>query len=152
MENVIPLDTDITPEAAVSGAVVLANENDTMLSFNAMRLQSDGRYHDAGCAIVRFELCSISKFGYPNDEAWSGIPRTRGLSYGCYEVLNSSWNAELSELNKHSFPDSVPSKARHFLFLFHDSSFECLANGYSIEVVPFDRFNAIALDFLKATT
>jgi hypothetical protein len=149
MEKVISLETDITPEAAVSGAIVLANEYDTMLSFNAMRLMPDGRYHDAGCAIVRFELCSISKFGYPNDEAWSGIPRTRGLGYGCYEVLNSPWNAEISELNKHSFPDSVPSKARHFLFLFHDSSFECLADGYTIEVVSREQFDAIALKFLK---
>lgn len=150
MEKVIPLETDITPEAAVSGAIVLANELDTMLSFNAMRLMPDGLYHDAGCAIVRFELCSISKFGYPNDEAWSGIPRTQGLSYGCYEVLNSPWNAEICELNKHSFPDSVPSKARHFLFLFHNSSFECLADGFTIEVVPWEQFDAIALSFLKS--
>jgi len=149
MEKVIPLDTDITPEAAISGAVVLATELQTMLSFNGMRLQRDGLYHDVGRAIVRFQHCIISKFGYPNDEAWGGIPRTRELSYGCYEVLNSSWNTELCELNKYSFPDSVPGRSRHFLFLFHDSSFECLADGYTIEVVPWERFNAIALDFLK---
>jgi hypothetical protein len=150
MEKIVPLDTDISPEAAISGAVVLANEYDTMLSFNAMRLNSDGLYYNAGCAIVRFELCRISKFGYPNDEAWVGIPKTKGLTYGCYEVLNSAWNEELCELNKHSFPASVPSRARHFLFLFHESSFECLADGYSVEVVPFDQFERIALDFLNA--
>ncbi|MFT3722509.1 MAG: hypothetical protein QM773_02895 [Hyphomonadaceae bacterium] len=148
MEKVIPLETDITPEAAVSGANVLANEHDTMLSFNATRLMPDGLYHDVGCAIVRFDRCLISKFGYPNDEAWDGIPRTRGLSYGCYEVLNSPWNAEICELNKHSFPASVPSKARHFLFLFHDSCFECLASGYTIEVVRADQFESVALRFL----
>ena len=105
MEKVIPLDTDIAPEAAISGAVVLATERHTMLSFNATRLQRDGLRHDVGCAIVRFQRCIISKFGYPNDEAWSGIPRTRELSYGCYEVFNGSWNTELCELNKSSFPD-----------------------------------------------
>jgi hypothetical protein len=72
MEKLVPLDTKIVPEAAVSGAVALATESDTMLSFNA----SDGSQY--GCAIVRFKHSNIHKFGYPNDEAWSGIPRTRG--------------------------------------------------------------------------
>ena len=147
MEKIVPLDIDVRPEAAVSGALVLADERDTVLSFNAMRRQSDGYYHNAGFAIFRFECCQIFKFGYPNDEAWAGIPRTRGLGYGCYEVLDSSWNAELCELNKHSFPKSVPGTSRHFLFLFHDSSFECLADGYTIEIVPSDRFDAVARGF-----
>lgn len=150
MEKVVPLETDITPEAAVSGAIALANEYDTMLSFNATRLMPDGLYQNVGCAIVRFQHCLISKFGYPNDEAWSGIPRTRGLGYGCYEVLNSPWNAEVCELNKHSFPDSVRSPLRHFLFLFHDSSFECLADDFTLEIVPSKQFDAIALAFLKS--
>lgn len=149
MEKVVPLVTDIKPEASVSGAQLLTDEYNTILSFNALRLMPDGFCHDAGCAVVRFEACSVSKFGYPNDEAWSGIPRTRGLGYGCYEVLNSPWNAEICELNKYSFPKSVPSTDRHFLFLFHDSSFECLARDFKLDVVPFDEFNQIALKFLK---
>jgi hypothetical protein len=146
MEKVVPLDTKILPEAAVSGAVALATESETMLSFNA----SDGSQY--GCAIVRFKHCNIHKFGYPNDEASSGIPRTRGLSYGCYEVLNGTWLGELRTLNEHSFPGSPygPRSARHFLFLFHDSSFECLADDLTIEIVPFEQFPRIALDFLGA--
>jgi len=151
LERVVPLDTDIGPEAAVSGAIVFQTEHETMLSFNATRLHPDGRYYDAGCAVVRFKRCNISKFGYPNDEAWSGIPRTKGLDYGCYEILDSPWPAELCELNKHSFPNSKPStELRHFLFLFHDSSFECLAEDYSMELIPagFERYLSVVRRFL----
>lgn len=150
MEKAVPLEIDFVPDAAVSGAAVHSTELETLLTFVAQKRQADGLYHDAGCAMVRFERCLIYKFGYPNDEAWSGIPRTRGLVYGGYEILNSGWNEEISELNKHSFPNTVPDKSRHFLFLFHDSSFECLANGYSIEVIPsgFDPYFSALRKFL----
>lgn len=149
MEKIIPLDRELSPEAAVSGAVVLATEFETMLCFNAMRRQSDGMYRGIGLAVVRFDLCVQSKFGYPNDEAHFSIPRTRGLGYGCFEVLDSPWNEEICALNRHAFPDTVPCKSRHFLFLFHDSSFECLARGCTIEIVPVDRFHQIAIEHLR---
>jgi hypothetical protein len=151
METIVPLNTDIYPRASVSRAVVLATEIDTILTFDAQRRRAGGRYEEAGTAVVRFDGCSVYTFGYPNDEAWVGIPRTRGLTYACYEVLNSEWNAKLAELNRHSFPDSRQPDSRHFLFLFHDSSFECLARGCTIEAVSFDRANAISLAFLKAS-
>jgi hypothetical protein len=149
LEQIVPLNTDIAPDAGVSGAIVRATEYATLLSFNARRLQDDGKYHDAGRAVVRFERCTISKFGYPNDEAWWKIPRTRGLTYGCYEVLNSGWNNEILELNRHSFPKSILRERRHFLFLFHDTSFECLADDCSIEAAPtgFEEFMARTRSF-----
>lgn len=127
-ETIIPLDLGFLPEAAVSGASVLQSEYSCFLLFNAIR-EDDDLYVDAGLAIIEFKGCSVTQFGYPNDEAWSRIPRTRGLSYGCYEVLNSEWTNELTRLNRHGFPDTPDSKQRHFLFLFHDSSFECVASG-----------------------
>lgn len=100
-----------------------------------MKRGPDGFRHPAGTALVEFPRCSITKFGYPNDEAWSGIPRTRGLSYGIYEVLNSEWKIELARLNRHSFPSTTEWGGRHFLFLFHDSSFECLAEDIKLEII-----------------
>jgi hypothetical protein len=148
VDQVVELDIGVTPEAAVSGAVLLQTEERACLMFNAMRdtarpFPQGGFYkEDAGLAIVELVWCSITKFGYPNDEAWSHIPRTKGLAYGVFEVLNSSWIAELTRLNRFGFPNTPESEnKRHFLFLFHDSSFECIARELRVEVRR-DKFSA----------
>ena len=100
-------------------------------------LDASGHSSELGVALIEFATCQITKFGYPNDEAWSVIPRTFGLIYGAYEVINSSWPHELVELNRHAFPNTRDSgDLRHFLFLFHDSSFECLAKDLKVEILP----------------
>src|SRR4051794_31035957 len=127
-DRVIPLNLGCTPEAAVSGALLLQTENKTYLTFNAEKETSDGYSKDAGTAVVEIERCKITKFGYPNDEALPGHPLyPKGLNtYGIYEVLNSSWITELSEQNRIAFPDRTSNKSmRHFIFIFHDNSFEC---------------------------
>src|SRR5690606_7023723 len=101
-----------TPEAAVSGAILVQTEQSVFLSFSAMRptdrMSPRGSPYteDAGVALVEFKTCAVTKFGYPNDEASRSIPRTRGLSYGIFEVLTSYWIRELTELNRYSFPDT----------------------------------------------
>jgi hypothetical protein len=149
VESIVELDIGVTPEAAVSGAVLLQTEERAFLMFNAMRdtlrpTPHGGSYkEDAGRAIVELVLCSVTKFGYPNDEAWSHIPRTRGLAYGVFEVLKSSWISELTQLNRHGFPNTPePTDKRHFLFLFHDSSFECIARELRVEIRQ-DKFYEI---------
>jgi hypothetical protein len=132
-ERIVKLDVGCVPEAAISGPVLLQSDYSTFLVFNAMQ-ERDGAYHDAGHAIVTFERCSITKFGYPNDEAWHAIPRTRGLSYDVHEVLDSDWIREKTRLNRYGFPDTPDSTARHFLILFHDSSFECIARDISVRL------------------
>src|SRR5262249_48989349 len=107
------------------------------LTFNAMRkADPESPYWEAaGTALVELVGCSLSKFGYPNDEAWRDIPRTRGLSYGIYEGKHSSWKEEVVRLNRYAFPKTEEWRGRHFLFLFHDSSFECLAEELRLEIV-----------------
>lgn len=133
-EQIVELDLGCEPEAAISGAVLVQTEKSCFLTFNAMRQCPDGLYRDVGTAFVEFIGLEVSKFGYPNDEAWDGIPRTKGLSYGIFEVFNSTWAREITELNRYSFPNAKESRARHFLFLFHDSSFECLADDIRLEI------------------
>jgi hypothetical protein len=139
-EVIVELDLGVTPEAAISGATLIQSEHQTFLTFNAMRptdrpTPRGGFYkEDAGTAVVEFDCCSITKFGYPNDEARSGIPRTRGLVYGIYEVQDSAWIKEIVALNQFSFPKTTGWSGRHFLFLFHDSSFECIARGLKLEL------------------
>ena len=91
-------------------------------------------------ACVRFKWPSAHMFGPPNDEAFSGHPLAdRGLHpYAVFEVRNSSWIRKLERMNsvhpqhnRERFHDGI----RHFVFAFHDSTFECIADGFQVEVM-----------------
>lgn len=140
-ETILALDVGCRPEAAISGAVLVKTEHSTFLTFNAVRLMADGLYHSVGTALVEFVHCSVAKFGYPNDEARAGISRTTDLVSGVYEVLDSDWKLELARLNRFAFPNTGEWRGRHFLMTFHDTTFECLADDFRLEVIdePYDR-------------
>lgn len=136
-DRIVKLDLGVEPEAAVSGALLLQNENATYLTFNAVRLRFDGKYEEAGTAVIELVRCSTTTFGYPNDEAIGGHPLyAKGLqAYGIFEVLNSSWIAEQERQNRISFPERTDMTwKRHFIFTFHDSTFECLSADLKITV------------------
>jgi hypothetical protein len=94
---------------------------------------------DLPIALVEFVDCYIYKFGGPNDEVFRGQPLSgRGLGgYSAHIVANSRWLAELQRINSvHSNYD--PSSWRddkHYLLLFHDEIFECIATDYKIELI-----------------
>lgn len=132
------IDIGVLPEAAVSGAVVYQTEYASWLVFNAMKRDANGQLEDAGRAVVELVRCSVSKFGYPNDEALPGHPLYKngldGGGYGVYEVLNPTWAKEVTKQNRVCFPKKPDSKQRHFLFTFHDSTFECLADDLRVTI------------------
>ena len=142
-EQIIELDLGFRPEAAVSGAVLVASEFSTFLTFNAVKTSADGAgLEDLGHAVVEFKACHITKFGYPNDEARWGIPRYQTTSYGIYKVKNSEWIPEIVRLNRYRFPDTPDdTTTRHFLFAFHDTTFECLAEDMQFELTkePYEQ-------------
>lgn len=85
-------------------------------------------------ALVEFSRAYAHMFGPPNDEAFSGHPlASRGLDpYGAYEVLHSSWIRNLEGMNAvhpHHKPEHFASY-RHFVFAFHDTTFECVAADF----------------------
>jgi hypothetical protein len=87
-------------------------------------------------AIVRFTSCYAHIFGPPNDEAFAGHPlASRGLRpYGAFEVSHSSWIRRLEKMNSvHPYhrPDAF-SKRRHLVFAFHDTTFECVCDGFEV--------------------
>lgn len=142
-ERVSKIDIGFVPEAAVSGAVLLQSENTTSLVFNAMTLNPEtGLYSNARLAVCSFPGCIVTKFGYPNDEAWSAIPRTRGFGYDVCEVFESAWKQEIDQQNRSAFPSHSAYSKRHFLILFHDSSFECLATSIETELTR-ERFSVV---------
>ena len=60
------------------------------------------------------------------------IPSLR--SYKTYEVINSGWLRNLKQIMTPTGPSF--SKSRHFVLGFHDTRFECIANGYYIRAYP----------------
>ena len=89
-------------------------------------------------AIVIFHRPYVHAFGPPNDEALHGHPLTpRGLKPYCwFEVLSSSWIQSLAAMNSvhpgHR-PDSF-NAYHHFIATFHDSTFECVAQGFDVRL------------------
>lgn len=89
-------------------------------------------------AIVTFQNCLNHKFGFPNDEVLHGHPLyKKGLRpYAAFEINNSSWRRSIIEMNtvhpRHS--SALFDEYKHYTFSFHDSVFECLAEGFTIEI------------------
>ncbi len=89
-------------------------------------------------ATICFNRPYAHMFGPPNDEAFSGHPSaSRGLaSYAVWEIAGSSWIRHLERMNAvHPYhkPSSFES-LRHFVFAFHDSTFECVARSFTAAV------------------
>ena len=87
-------------------------------------------------ALVTFSRPYAHLFGPPNDEAFSGHPlASRGLRpYGAFEVHTSSWVRTLERMNSvHPLHRAEQfSGLRHFIFAFHDTTFECVAHDFSV--------------------
>jgi hypothetical protein len=90
------------------------------------------------CALVRFRHSIAHMFGPPNDEAFAGHPLAeRGLEpYAVFEVENSSWLRTLERMNSvHPYHRAERYAIyKHFIFAFHDSVFECIAEGFELSV------------------
>jgi hypothetical protein len=146
VDTVVEYDIGCFPELAVSGPIVMAVDERLVFSFIATRPTPDGRRADTGRAVVKVEPCLAFRFGYPNDEALPGHPLyDRGFEgVAVYEVLQSSWVAELARQNRVRFPDSDLTTwgARHFLFSFHDSTLEVLGGGLDVSVSD-DPFSVV---------
>ena len=61
----------------------------------------------------------------------------KGLhGYTAQRVMNSKWLAELEAINSvHSYYDATRwRKLNHYIFWFHDTTFECVAESFRVEV------------------
>lgn len=100
-------------------------------------------------AVIEFHRPSLHMFGPPNDEAFDGHPLTkRGLRpYSTVEILDSSWLQLRIEMNRvHRYhSDAMFADLRHFIFAFHDSTFECLARDLTISRMRGSIVDIIAL-------
>jgi hypothetical protein len=90
-----------------------------------------------GAALLEFEHAYADQFGPPNDEAFSGHPLAeRGLQpYSVFQILESSWSRALERMSSihPSHRTKTFAALRHYVFAFHDTTFECVARGFTIK-------------------
>ena len=110
-------------------------------SERALRLEYN-RFADPECSIVTvvFEHPSAHYLGYPNDEVIRGHPLyERGLCLdGFFEVVSSSWIRAMERANRihPCHKAELYVGLSHYVITFHDSTFECVARGYSYTIRP----------------
>ena len=89
-------------------------------------------------AIVTLQHCTIHLFGSPNDETISGhrLYKQGLMSYSAFQLEQSTWITDLERKNSvhsHHNREQYLADKKHYIFTFHDSTFECIAHGYSIQ-------------------
>lgn len=142
-DEVVRLDV---PQSSIGAPlpVVVADEDTLQLAYYAEVVDPDWdgtsiRLVDLSSpepvVLVRFEGAYAWFHGPPNDEAFAGHPlAARGLRpYSAFRVDRSSWVRRLERMNAvHEHHDRKAFAAlRHYVFAFHDSTFECVARGFT---------------------
>ena len=116
---------------------LLANGSRTLLLFYLKDDDSEGNRTES-IALVQFHKCVSVKLGDPNDEVFHGHPLYgKGLEpYTAQIVQNSKWIEELEAINKvHSqYDPALWRSMNHYVFWFHDETFECVARAYEVEI------------------
>lgn len=135
------------PQSSVGAPmpIVLSSEYKTLLAYLLQDelnwgnpTSDDFERSGESIAVVEFNHRRSFMFGSPNDETFHGHPLyERGLhSYGVFEIENSSWIRKLERMNsvhdRHN-PKRF-EKYKHFVFAFHDSTFECVAESFEISI------------------
>jgi hypothetical protein len=148
-DTVIELHNAPRPDAGAPLPLILSDEDYLQLAYLVSEHDPawDGSYTTSASpesegktvACIRFHWPSAHIFGPPNDEAFSGHPlASRGLHpYAVFEVRDSSWIRKLERMNSvhiHHNRERFLAGLRHFVFAFHDSTFECVADGFESEL------------------
>lgn len=125
-------------------------ENDPTWDGTTARLVDPSTEHAERLAVVDFKGAYGHRFGGPNDEVWSGHPLYgKGLQpYSAHLVVNSSWIAAERTVNSvhPGFRPERWERLRHYLLLFHDEIFECLAESHECDLL--ESSFAAALELL----
>ncbi|MEH7356244.1 hypothetical protein V7150_22270 [Neobacillus drentensis] len=139
------------PQSSVGAPipVVLSVESKTVVAYYIQDNELDFESEFEPIAIISFEGCRSTMFGPPNDETFSGHPLySKGLRpYSAFIIENSSWLRKLIEMNSvHPYHNETQfNDYKHYVLSFHDSTFECIAESYSIEIVNDTILNVINL-------
>ena len=129
MDMRLVLVKDTFPEimAGAPCPMVFANEHVVHLSYYDI---------NGDVALVKFEHCFEFKMGMPGEDQISKSPYSDlGLiNFEAHTVVNSPW---LNELESRYRVISDFSRGEreyvHYIFAFHDRTFECISSGFSVQ-------------------
>lgn len=148
-EHAVPLEFPVRWDTGAPLPQLLVNDHRALLLFRIKTIDPnwDGTYatmKSAGSdqrerlALVEFERCHSAKLGSPNDEVLEGHPLAgKGLdAYTAQRVVNSRWLAEIQKINSvHAgYRPDAWTKVHHYVLWFHDTTFECLAESFTVGV------------------
>lgn len=148
-EHAVPLDFPVKWDAGCPLPHLLCNDYRALLAFivrepkrgrdgSSVEIVSPTDEIARPLALVEFAPCFVAKLGAPNDEVLDGHPlQGRGLeSYTAQKVVNSRWLAEIEAINKvhHCYNPATWRERNHYVFWFHDTTFECIAKSFEVEV------------------
>lgn len=129
-EHAVPIDFPVQWDAGAPLPQLLVNDSRALLIFLVTERGS--------LALVEFSRCVSAKLGSPNDEVFRGHPLAgKGLEgYTAQLVRNSRWLAEIEQINSvHAgYRPEAWKKRNHYVLWFHDTTFECIAEGFAVEV------------------
>jgi hypothetical protein len=148
--HAVPLDFPVRWDIGAPLPHLLQNDHRTFLLFllgespssadrTYVTVVSPGDPNPSAHAIVEFKGCVSAKMGAPNDEVIEGHPlHGKGLAaYRAWRVVNSPWIQELQRINS-VHPKYRPERwtsLSHYLFGFHDCTFECVASSFAVETM-----------------
>lgn len=161
-DSVVEVDDVPRPSPGAPMPVVVASESIVQLGYFAREDPPDWDWtnprsvelRDAKpVVLVTFDQARAWFHGPPNDEAFTGHPlASRGLQpYGVFRVAASSWLRRLERMNSFH-PQHRPERfaeLSHYVFTFHDSTFECIARGFTATNVD-GPLITVAADMVQA--
>lgn len=139
-----PYNIGCQPSPSVPAETLIAGTFSTYLLFFAVSesLETSGNLTDLGVAVVECKNCTISLFGYPNDEGFHEHPLyEHGLSEinsAVIEVVESDWLKEVTEQKAVSAKRIWAERSmgqygeqdfsrKHFIIPLKEKTFECIA-------------------------
>ncbi|HEY5921768.1 MAG TPA: hypothetical protein VIV11_08860 [Kofleriaceae bacterium] len=148
-EHAVPLEFPVEWDRGAPLPQLLVNDYRALLLFFAKVPDPkwDGTYvtikdpssnQSEALALVEFKHCLSAKLGSPNDEVFHGHPLAgKGLEgYTAQLVKSSRWIAEIQKINSvHAgYRADAWVKPNHYVFWFHDTTFECIAEAFEVEL------------------
>ena len=138
MAKIEKIELNIGMNTGAPNPIIIAND----YKFNLMYYLPD-EYNNKNLIIkvVKFVFQNrrIIKFGSPNEVSLNGHRYYHlGLeAYGIFDVKESEWIEELKTTSQFHprFNEDSYNNLKHYIFCFHDSTLECIAEGFSFEVV-----------------
>jgi len=163
-----PYNIGCEPSPSISAGTLIQFARAVYLLFFAVSKEPNkrtGYLEDLRIAIMKCNKCMVTRFGYPDYGGGdiNTLPEHPLFEYGLedpdssiLEVVNSPWSIEVFEQMRKShakdnfFSEPNIEELKHFIIIFDDATFECIALSLTIEKYcqTFDEAYSYVIDEL----